>query len=872
MDPPTPPRIRTARALAPLTTGEAGAEIFLPLPGAQPPVGHPELELFAGGDGSGGPGQTAPDVVEPESKSESGSVSVPVSGELGTVTSEAATVIGQHPKEVASPPEEGPLRAAARRLAVQQQQQQQELDWGAPALETAAKQKAELSGPTSEKGAGGKVLEARGDRLSPETPEEFEPDGLPYPEVIAKVDPGHVPETLPQQEVLPSRMLNEFVYCPRLFYYEYVEGVFVANADTERGSALHAKVDKGKGDLPQAKKNPGGKKEASNAQRDGDDGDWFAEGAKAAADPDEVPDDGRTISPEDAAAEEGGVEQDEGAAVGGEREADRIIHSRSATLSSERLGVLAKMDLIEVRMGTVAGENGARSREIKTVTPVDYKAGAPKKGADANELWDADKMQLGLQILILRDNGYQCEEGVIYYRVTKQRVRLPMTEGLEKWVITQIGKARETARGQMPPPLVGSPKCVRCSLAPVCLPDETWMLAERKAPSQVEEGLPVGALAGEAGSGRPGAANGAPRRLMAARDDARALYLSTPGYHVGRSGELLVVKDGSSVVEEFRLSDLTHVALFGNVQMTTQAVQVLCEKEIPLAYFSTGGWFYGLTRGHATKNVFTRIEQFRAADDPMRCLAVSRKFVAGKIRNHRTLLMRLHVEPPAAVLARLKQAAQDALGARSLEALLGIEGAAAALYLQHFAGMIKVGAADDDDEIPGLEPAPAMRAPEESVFTFDFTKRSRRPPTDPVNALLSLAYSLLAKDCTIAAHAVGFDPYVGFYHQPRYGRPALALDLMEEFRPLVAESVVLTAINNRMLVPDHFVRAGEGVNLTSAGRKVFFQAYEQRMGSIITHPVFDYKVSYRRVLELQARILARYLTGEIKEYIPMVTR
>lgn len=113
---------------------------------------------------------------------------------------------------------------------------------------------------------------------------------------------------------------------------------------------------------------------------------------------------------------------------------------------------------------------------------------------------------------------------------------------------------------------------------------------------------------------------------------------------------------------------------------------------------------------------------------------------------------------------------------------------------------------------------------------------------------------------------------MGFYHQPRYGRPALALDLMEEFRPLVAESVVLTAINNRMLVPDHFVRAGEGVNLTSAGRKVFFQAYEQRMGSIITHPVFDYKVSYRRVLELQARILARYLTGEIKEYIPMVTR
>jgi CRISPR-associated protein Cas1 len=182
--------------------------------------------------------------------------------------------------------------------------------------------------------------------------------------------------------------------------------------------------------------------------------------------------------------------------------------------------------------------------------------------------------------------------------------------------------------------------------------------------------------------------------------------------------------------------------------------------------------------------------------------------------------------------------------------------------------MIKVCA--DDDEIPGLESPASKKA--ENEFTFDFTKRTRRPPTDPVNALLSLAYSLLAKDCTIAALAVGFDPYVGFYHQPRFGRPALALDLMEEFRPLIAESAVLTAINNRMITPGHFVRAGDAINLTPAGRKVFFQAYEQRMNALITHPVFDYKVSYRRVLELQARLLASHLTGEIPDYVPMVTR
>ena len=141
-----------------------------------------------------------------------------------------------------------------------------------------------------------------------------------------------------------------------------------------------------------------------------------------------------------------------------------------------------------------------------------------------------------------------------------------------------------------------------------------------------------------------------------------------------------------------------------------------------------------------------------------------------------------------------------------------------------------------------------------------------------MNALLSLAYSVLSMACTIAAAAVGFDPYIGFYHQPRFGRPALALDLMEEFRPLIAESAVLTAINNRMVTPDDFVAAGNAVNLTPAGRKKFFLAYEQRMTGLLTHPLFDYKVSYRRALELQARILAKTLTGEIPEYVPLTTR
>ena len=632
------------------------------------------------------------------------------------------------------------------------------------------------------------------------------------------------PEIRDPAEPLPARMLNEFVYCPRLFYYEHVEGVFVDNADTVRGAAVHARVDKGIGALP------------------------AAQSAKTKAEFDESDDDG----------------EGEGSKPKTENEK---IHSRSVTLGSERLGVIAKLDLVEIR--AAGREDWPELLSRLEVCPVDYKAGAPREGEDGNELWPTDRMQLGLQILILRENGYRCDRGIIYYRATKQRVPLEWTPELEAWVSTQVDSARQTMLGPIPPPLVGSPKCVRCSLNSVCLPDETRMLAG----SRVESGLDSLELRVERNESRERvgsnlstlnpqlSTSAAPRRLMSPRDDTRALYLNTPGVRVGRKDELLTVKDEDRTLNEVRIADIGHVALFGNIQISTQAVQVLCEKEVPITYFSMGGWFYGITRGHELKNVFTRIEQFRLARDPMFCLQLARRMIFGKVRNQRTMLMRLHLEPPAPIVAKLKTMANSALRAQSLGELLGTEGAAAHFYFGAFGGMLKnEDQFADSDRVPGPQ------------LQFNFSGRNRRPPTDPVNPLLSLAYSLLTKDCTLAAMAVGLDPYVGFYHQPRFGRPALALDVMEEFRPLIAESVVLTAINNRMILPKHFIRAGQAVNLSPSGRKLFFQAYEQRMSALITHPTFDYKVSYRRVLELQFRLLGRYLTGEIHEYPPFLTR
>lgn len=674
-------------------------------------------------------------------------------------------------------------------------------------------------------------------------------------------------------DLLPARMLNEFIYCPRLFYYEHVEGVFLHNEDTKRGAAEHTRVDAGKGELPEpaAPEAPAETTDASESQI----------GEVSAS----------------------GLGTDLKSQIGSPPAEPEVIHARSVMLGSKTLGVVAKLDLVEVTLGPSL-DLGDAPGLAGAVVPVEYKTGAPREGENGRELWPADRMQLGLQILLLRENGYRCDEGVVFYRQTRQRVRFAPTAEDEAWIRRGIAAARACAKGAIPPPLDHSPKCPRCSLAPICMPDETQFLQgalpeAEPAPRFVTQlnlagFVPEGdgaavadpaAIAAELAIEDPGwarlpearlprpAGSGEVRRLMAPDVDTKVLYVNTPGVSVTRKGEVVVVKDQAGTLADVRIKDLHHLAVFGSAQISTALVQTLCEKEVPVSYFSMGGWFYGLTRGHGLTNVFTRIRQFAFAADPERALTLARLFVYGKIRNQRTLMMRNHVEPPPVALRALRNAASAALVAPNLASLLGVEGAAALVYFQNFSGMIKGRADDDGDELPGLDDSVSSRVKDaQKEFPFDFTTRNRRPPRDPVNAMLSLAYSLLARDCTVAALAVGFDPYVGLCHQPRFGRPALALDVMEEFRPLIADSVVLTAINNRMITPIDFVRAGDAVNLTPEGRKRFFLAYEKRLGDTVTHPLFDYKVSYRRAIELQFRLLARTLTGEIECYLPFMTR
>jgi CRISPR-associated protein Cas1 len=543
-------------------------------------------------------------------------------------------------------------------------------------------------------------------------------------------------------------MLNEHAYCPRLAYLEWVQGDFADSADTVEGRFRHRNVDKEGGDLPASEE--------------------VAAGTR--------------------------------------------IHARSVMLSAPKVGLIARLDLVE-------GEG-------KRVTPVDYKRGKVSRSAPGG-VWEPERVQLCAQGLVLEENGYECDGGVVYFVESNQRIDVPFDDALRARTIALLAELRVSAAAEEPPPpLRDSPKCPRCSLVGICLPDE------------------VNLLRGDGGDVEP-------RRLLPARDDALPLYVQSPGARIGKEGEELVVTERDGTEHRVRIGNTSQVAVFGGVQVSTQAIQVLCDRGVPLCYFSTGGWFYGHTRGMDHKNVDLRRLQYAAAADPARALALARRFVMVKVRNCRTVLRRNAPDVDGLVFDRMRELATSAEETGAAESLLGIEGTAARLYFENFGRALK---------------------PPDGGIGFEFEGRNRRPPRDPVNALLSLAYACLTKELTVTALAVGFDPYLGFYHRPRYGRPALALDLMEEFRPLVADSAVLSAINTGVIKAGDFIRRGGAVSLSRSGRARFLKAFERRMDELVTHPVFGYRVSYRRVLEVQTRLLARHLAGEIDVFPPFLTR
>lgn len=493
----------------------------------------------------------------------------------------------------------------------------------------------------------------------------------------------------------------------------------------------------------------------------------------------------------------------------------------SVFLSSERLGLIGRIDLIECKDGEYA--------------PIEYKRGKiPRRKPQG---YEPERVQLCAQGLLLEDNGYTSTRGYIYFYDSHKRVEVLFDKELKERTLSLIEHFRKIlAKEEPPPPLENSPKCKGCSLNKICLPDETSFLSRVESERDLERET----------SPRI-------RKLLPTADDQRPLYVSIPGSIVGKDGERLVIRLKGDDLGNVRLNEVSQVCVYGNVQLSSQAIRELMLRGVPIAYFSGWGWFYGITHSHYSKNAFLRIRQLSVYQDERERLRISSSIVNGKIRNSRTLVRRnLRGEQAAIFVRELGRLADLALKCNDLQELLGIEGQAAQLYFKAFAALIKRGG--------------------DGGLGFEFTARKKRPPTDPVNAMLSYVYALLLKDCFITLLTVGFDPYIGFYHQPKYGKPALALDLMEEFRPIVADSVVLTSINNGEMKENDFVTRMGRVVMKKGARDKLIEAYERRMNAKVKHPLFGYTVSYRRVLEVQARLLARYVWGEIDFYIPFCTR
>lgn len=498
------------------------------------------------------------------------------------------------------------------------------------------------------------------------------------------VNPG-TSDALP--DLLPARMLNEFIYCQRLFYLEWVDHRWADNEDTAQGRFAHRRVDQ------------------------------------------------------------------TGPALPPPAEMELFLQAHSVQIENAELGLVAVIDRVDHTDGTAS--------------PVDIKKGSPTPDDQA---WPADEMQLMVQAVLLREAGYRVEVGALYYLAANKRVEVPIPDDAVDRVRSAAIEARAVAARPLPPlPLVDSPKCPRCSLVGLCLPDEVNAALERS--------------------------DHLPRRIVPRDPDHRPVYVTEQGAFVGIKGGRLVVKLKQVELASIRLIDVSQLCVYGHVQISTEALSQLWTRGVPTLWFSYGGWLNGWAQGEMSRYVELRRRQ--VIMQSIGGMEIASALIAGKIRNSRTLLMR-NAKSAAELkgIASLKELERSARNATNRASLMGYEGAAARLYFEQFTTMINV--------------SNARLAAE-----FDANGRNRRPPRDPINCLLSFCYSLLVKDLVATCIGVGLDPYIGVLHSTRFGRPSLALDLQEEFRPLIGDSVVIQVLNNGEVREKDFVVRSRGVMLNA---------------------------------------------------------
>ncbi|MBW3083111.1 CRISPR-associated endonuclease Cas1 [Bifidobacterium phasiani] len=437
----------------------------------------------------------------------------------------------------------------------------------------------------------------------------------------------------------------------------------------------------------------------------------------------------------------------------------------------------------------------------------EYKATPVKRSMTVTE---SMRVQLALQSACLEDMGYRVTSTEIFFTTHHRRITVDLKPEDYQKAEQAVKSVRQLVNSDTAPePLEDDSRCLRCSHVGICLPEERKLKAVT-------------------------------RRNIVVSADCQVTHLATPGAKAfSRGGRMVVYKNGQELAS-VPLDSIQGIQVHGNTDLSSGLIRELMWRDIPILWCSGSGRLYGWSVPSYGPNGAQRIEQHVASHEGR--LGLAREFIIAKVHNQRVLLRRS--DKDNIVLPSLKNIEGKLGNANRWQEVLGLEGEAASLYFSQFGCLIK----------------PEKRG------EWPWSTRMRRPAPDALNALLDYAYTLLLSDCVRALISCGLDTHAGFLHSSKRNKPALALDLMEEFRAPVADSVVQTVVNNGEVKAEGFVNACGSVRMTDPTRKALIGAYERRMATEIMHPIFKYKASWRRVIEIQARMILGYLDGSQTRY------
>jgi CRISPR-associated protein Cas1 len=481
-------------------------------------------------------------------------------------------------------------------------------------------------------------------------------------------------------------------------------------------------------------------------------------------------------------------------------------------------------------MGYLEEEYRSDSLGIEGKVVLKFPAGRPcpavrERDGGGDRVHDYSMVRLGVRSLLMLEHRQSVSDGVLFDCLGGHRL-VNIDETAKEVARRKVKEFMHIVEDDAHPPAPtdDTSLCNDCPYYLTCLPDE-WMTLH-------------------------GIENRYPRRVRPVVDPARPVYVTEQGARLSKDGGLMVIENRKG--EELgrkRLIDISQLILYGNVSVSSSLMRILLSSNIPVCYLNRNGWFVGVATGLPGKNVRLRECQFRLSEE--RQLEIAKEMIRGKLINSKVLLRRHAGAVSQKQLEELRTLERQIDFSDSKQTLLGIEGSGAAAYFSQFSHMLG-----------------NMRR----GIRVSMAGRSRRPPRDPVNSVLSYVYSLIIKDCIIALWQSGLDPFYGVFHRPKYGRPALALDMAEEFRPLVGDSVALWVFNNHILQENDFEMSDKGVFISQEGRRNLIKAYEGRLEVEFQHAVFGYKINYRQAFYIQARILAGVMLGEYDRYTPLTTR